>query len=77
MCATLWRAINRARWTYLEKPVDLDELIAAVDDALGAPRDGLDSPEGVTLPPGVVAKARPCARCFSRHCAPPEPTRPF
>jgi two-component system response regulator HydG len=50
-------AIKQGALDYLEKPVDLDELIAAVDDALGAPRGpiaGNDMPE---LPPGMVAES--------------------
>ncbi|MBX3178854.1 MAG: sigma-54-dependent Fis family transcriptional regulator [Candidatus Hydrogenedentes bacterium] len=59
-------AIKQGALDYLEKPVDLDELIAAVDDALGAPRDGLDGPEGVTLPPGVVAESPAMRQVFQQ-----------
>lgn len=59
-------AIKQGALDYLEKPVDLDELIAAVDDALGAPRDGLDSPEGVALPPGMVAESPAMRQVFQQ-----------
>jgi DNA-binding NtrC family response regulator len=42
---------------YLEKPVDLDELIAAVDDALGAPVERAADSESAALLPGVVAES--------------------
>ena len=49
-------AIKGGALDYLEKPVDLDELIAAVDDALG--RAGRNVSGGtLELPPGVVAES--------------------
>jgi len=50
-------AMKQGALGYLEKPVDVDELIAAVDDALGAPLDRSADPELAALPPGVVAQS--------------------
>jgi DNA-binding NtrC family response regulator len=48
-------AIKAGALDYLEKPVDIDELVAAVDDALGRadPRSGSE----LHLPPYVVAES--------------------
>ena len=49
-------AIKMGAIDYLEKPIDLDELIAAVDDALGLAR-GVEERLRVRLPEGVVAES--------------------
>ncbi len=52
-------AIKTGAHDYLEKPIDLDELIVAVDEALGREREGLPSscaPEA-RLPPSIVAES--------------------
>jgi two-component system response regulator HydG len=48
-------AIKAGALDYLEKPVDIDELVTAVDDALGmaAPRSGSE----LQLPPYIVAES--------------------
>ncbi|MFP4190548.1 MAG: sigma-54-dependent transcriptional regulator [Candidatus Hydrogenedentota bacterium] len=59
-------AIKTGALDYLEKPVDLDELIAAVDDALaqdGRPVTGGEEGE-LTLPEGVVAESAAIRRVF-------------
>ena len=68
-------AIKTGAHDYLEKPVDLDELIVAVDEALGRGRDGAaggTAPE-VTLPPGIVAESR-TIRCVLRDAMRVAPT---
>ncbi len=50
-------AIKTGALDYLEKPVDLDELIAAVDDALGAAGRVVASEGLPELPKGVVAES--------------------
>jgi len=59
-------AIKQGALDYLEKPVDLDELIAAVDDALGAPRSQLTSPGMPDLPDGVVAESQAMRQVFQQ-----------
>lgn len=48
-------AMKQGAMDYLEKPVDLDELIAALDDALGAPQERPGDSESTDLPRGIVA----------------------
>ncbi len=58
-------AIKTGALDYLEKPIDLDELIAAIDDALGQtglPVSGVD----LALPPGVVAESAEMRRLFEQ-----------
>ena len=50
-------AIKKGALDYLEKPVDLDELIAAVDDALGHAGRPVSREETLNLPEGVVAES--------------------
>jgi len=47
--------IKQGAVDYLEKPVDLDELIAVVDDTMGIAGRGVS--EGLPLPEGIVAEA--------------------
>lgn len=61
-------AIKIGALDYLEKPVDLDELIAAVDDALGAPPNRAAESELSALPPGVVAES-PAMRTLFHQAA--------
>ncbi|NIA16502.1 MAG: response regulator [Nitrospiraceae bacterium] len=50
-------AIKLGAIDYLEKPVDLDEVVAAIDDALGHGGRAVAAPEGLTLPEDVVAES--------------------
>jgi DNA-binding NtrC family response regulator len=52
-------AIKTGAHDYLEKPIDLDELVVAVDEALGVARAGLPDIEDEvpSLPPGIVAES--------------------
>lgn len=50
-------AMKHGARDYLEKPVDLDELVVAVDDALGLGREVLSTLESAILPAGVVAES--------------------
>ena len=50
------QAIKQGALDYLEKPVDLDELIAAIDDALGISGRNVSTQE-LILPEGVVAES--------------------
>ncbi len=52
-------AIKTGAYDYLEKPVDLDELVVAVDESLGVVRDGLPDRdiEDLELPPGIIAES--------------------
>ena len=59
-------AIKQGALDYLEKPVDLDELVAAVDDALGAPRSPLADSTLPDLPPGVVAESAAMRQIFQQ-----------
>jgi len=59
-------AIKGGALDYLEKPVDLDELIAAVDDALGRTGRSISEGEAVVLPRGVVAESGPMLRLFEQ-----------
>jgi DNA-binding NtrC family response regulator len=48
-------AIKAGALDYLEKPVDIDELVAAVDDALG--KTGSTSESAVSIPSNVIAES--------------------
>jgi DNA-binding NtrC family response regulator len=52
-------AIKTGAYDYLEKPVDLDELVVALDEALGISRDDhpLEGTDGPHVPEGVVAES--------------------
>lgn len=50
-------AMKQGALDYLEKPVDLDELIAAVDDALGATGRAISADGVPALPEGIVAES--------------------
>ncbi|MFP4500974.1 MAG: sigma-54-dependent transcriptional regulator [Candidatus Hydrogenedentota bacterium] len=57
------QAIKQGALDYLEKPLDLDELVAAIDDALGVTgrRVGTDLPG---LPAGIVAESEAMREVF-------------
>ena len=59
-------AIKAGAQDYLEKPIDLDELIVAVDEALGQVRAESDSPaeDLIPLPAGVIARSAPARTVF-------------
>ncbi len=57
-------AIKAGALDYLEKPVDIDELVAAVDDALGA--NGSRSVPPLDVPPSVVAESGPMRHLFEQ-----------
>lgn len=50
-------AMKHGARDYLEKPVDLDELVVAVDEALGLGRAALSTLESAILPAGIVAES--------------------
>jgi len=50
-------AIKAGALDYLEKPVDIDELVAAVDDALGHANPFLSSESTLEIPPYIVAES--------------------
>ncbi len=50
-------AMKHGARDYLEKPVDLDELVVAVDEALGLGREALSTLESAILPAGIVAES--------------------
>jgi len=71
-------AIKAGAHDYLEKPIDLDELVIAVDEALGVARSSLPSAESgeAPPPPGIVAES-PAMRSIFREAlrvAPAEAT---
>ena len=57
-------AIKTGALDYLEKPVDLDEIVAAVDDALGLTGRAVTPGEGAELPPGVVGESAAMRQVF-------------
>jgi DNA-binding NtrC family response regulator len=59
-------AIKTGALDYLEKPVDLDELIAAVDDALGASGRAVTDESSPKLPDGIVAESTGMQTVFSQ-----------
>lgn len=52
-------AIKTGACDYLEKPIDFDELVVVVDEAVGVARDGLPAveTERVPMPEGVIAES--------------------
>ncbi len=59
-------AIKTGALDYLEKPVDLDELIAAVDDALGASGRTVSEDGAPALPEGIVGESAAMQTVFSQ-----------
>jgi DNA-binding NtrC family response regulator len=59
-------AIKQGARDYLEKPIDLDELIAAVDDALGRGGRAVCDNETLRLPSGIVAESPAMRRVFEQ-----------
>ncbi len=59
-------AIKSGALDYLEKPIDLDELIAAVDDALGATGRPVSGTDEFLLPAGIVAESSAMKRVFDQ-----------
>ena len=59
-------AIRAGALDYLEKPVDIDELVAAVDDALGNASRLPGSGAGFQLPPCVVAESASMRSVFEQ-----------
>ncbi|HQE75709.1 MAG TPA: sigma-54 dependent transcriptional regulator [Candidatus Hydrogenedentes bacterium] len=59
-------AMKQGALDYLEKPVDLDELIAAVDDALGAIGRAVSQGEAPEIPRGIVAESDAMRRVFQQ-----------
>ncbi len=69
-------AVKTGAHDYLEKPVDLDELVVAIDEALGVRRKELLSshePEPLELPPDIVAES-PAMKALFREAARVAPT---
>jgi DNA-binding NtrC family response regulator len=50
-------AIKRGARDYLEKPIDLDELVTVVDEALGVDQGPAPAPDDFQPPEGVVAES--------------------
>ena len=59
-------AMKQGALDYLEKPVDLDELVAAVDDALGRTGRSLAGREYQELPDGVIVESAPMRDVFAQ-----------
>lgn len=59
-------AIKIGALDYLEKPVDLDELVAAVDDALGHTGRSVTDGETMVFPPNVIAESPAMVRVFKQ-----------
>lgn len=59
-------AIKAGALDYLEKPVDIDELVAAVDDALGRVGRSTLSGTARSLPPYAVAESAPLRSVFEQ-----------
>jgi DNA-binding NtrC family response regulator len=59
-------AIKQGAIDYLEKPIDLDELIAAVDDALGRGGRAVFEDGNLDLPPGVIAESSSMRGAFGQ-----------
>jgi len=57
-------AIKNGALDYLEKPVDLDELIAAVDDGLGRSGRKVAEEDAPALPEHVIAESAAMRRVF-------------
>jgi len=71
-------AIKSGAHDYLEKPIDLDELVVAVDEALGVAREELPDIENevLSLPRGIVAESPAMLAVFreSSRVAPTDTT---
>ena len=59
-------AMKQGALDYLEKPVDLDELIAAVDDALGATGRAVSQDGATEIPEGIIAESDAMRRAFQQ-----------
>ncbi|MBI5095290.1 MAG: sigma-54-dependent Fis family transcriptional regulator [Candidatus Hydrogenedentes bacterium] len=59
-------AIKTGALDYLEKPVDLDELISAVDDALGSSGRPVAGADALALPAGIVAESPATRQIFEQ-----------
>ena len=59
-------AIKTGALDYLEKPVDLDELIAAVDDALGQTGRSVSDEDHTLVPAGVIAESAAMREVFKQ-----------
>ncbi|MFP4381161.1 MAG: sigma-54-dependent transcriptional regulator, partial [Candidatus Sumerlaeia bacterium] len=58
-------AMKQGAADYLEKPIDLDELVVAIDENLGVKRnEDLPSPEDVELPDNVIARSKEMKMLF-------------
>ena len=58
--------IKQGAVDYLEKPVDLDELILAVDEALGIERRSASTAPDLELPSGVIAESGAMRSLFAQ-----------
>ncbi len=61
-------AIKAGAVDYLEKPIDIDELISAVDDALGAISRPVSPCEQIPLPSHVAAESTVMRHVFHQAC---------
>ncbi len=59
-------AMRTGALDYLEKPVDLDELVAAVDDALGNTGRPVIGEETIALPPNVAVESAAMVNVFNQ-----------
>ncbi|OIP31605.1 MAG: hypothetical protein AUK47_22180 [Deltaproteobacteria bacterium CG2_30_63_29] len=57
-------AIKSGALDYLEKPIDLDELVAAVDDALGTSGRLVSSEDGFELPNDIIVESAAMRQLF-------------
>ena len=59
-------AMKTGALDYLEKPVDLDELVAAVDDALGCTGRSVTDDDAIALPSSVAAESPAMMQVFKQ-----------